>query len=262
MVQTEKSPLDVIARKLARRSDLTDEETAAILGLPHRIQRMDAGAYLVREGDEADRCCALLSGFAYRHRTTGQGSRQIMAIQMEGDLIDLQNSMLGCADHNVQMLTAVTVALIPHKAIAKLADDHPGIAHALWRDTLVDGAIAREWMMNIGRRDARQRVAHLLCEMAFRQDAAGIGDGPDYGWPMTQEQVGDALGLTAVHVNRTLQSLRADKLVSTGRSNMTVMAWDRLQRVGDFSSAYLHEPVRTDVSAQIARRGPPRMVAL
>jgi len=236
--------LEPIVRKLCRLSPLGDTDRAALRALPFQVRHLDAGAYLVREGDAVHHCCALLSGFAYRHRMTGTGTRQILAFQMKGDLLDLPNSMVDCADHGIQMLTAGHVASIPREAISHLADTHPAVARALWRDTLVDASIAREWMMNIGRRSARERVAHLLCEMACREEAAEISEGPIYHMPMTQEQLADATGLTAVHVNRTLQRLRADKLIKLGRADLTVLSRKRLESTADFTRGYLHDPMR------------------
>jgi CRP-like cAMP-binding protein len=149
--------------------------------------------------------------------------------------------MLELADHSVQALTRAEVAFIPRRAIVDLAAQRPSIGLALWKDTLIDASIFREWILNMGQRDARQRVAHLFCELAIRQEASGIKVGPDYEWPMTQEQLGDAMGLTSVHVNRTLQQMRADGLIAIKKSHVTILDWVNLQIAGDFSRAYLHE---------------------
>jgi CRP-like cAMP-binding protein len=234
--------LAFVAQKLATRFALSDDDCRALRELPHRAASMDPGSYLVREGDKCEQCCALLSGFAFRTKTTGFGSRQILAIQLRGDLVDLQNSMLEVADHSVQTLTRAEVAFIPRRAIVDLAAQRPAIGLALWKDTLIDASIFREWILNMGQRDARRRIAHLFCELAIRQEASGIRVGPDYEWPMTQEQLGDAMGLTSVHVNRTLQRMRADGLIAIKKSHVTILDWVKLQIVGDFSRAYLHEP--------------------
>lgn len=227
--------------KLTMRSQLGSAETEALLGLPYRLAIGDPGSYLVREGDKSDSCVLLLSGFVYRSKIAGSGSRQILSIHLRGDLVDLQNSLLGEADHSVQALTRTEVAYIPQQAILEVADAYPAVARALWRDTLVDGSIFREWILNVGQRDARQRISHLLCEMTLRQEEAGLCEGPSYEWPMTQEQIGDATGLTSVHVNRTLQGMRRDGLIETGSRSVTITDWPALQRAGDFSRAYLHQ---------------------
>jgi CRP-like cAMP-binding protein len=236
------SLLAPMVEKLARRSQLGLDETQALLGMPHRVAKIDPGAYLVREGDKADNCIVLLSGFAYRSKIAGSGARQILSIHLRGDLIDLQNSLLDQADHSVQALTGIDVAYIPHQAILDVAVGYPNIARALWHDTLVDGSVFREWILNVGQRDARQRISHLLCELALRQEEAGVCEGPHYEWPMTQEQIGDATGLTSVHVNRTVQRMRNDGLIATNARTLTITDWPNLQRAGDFSRAYLHQP--------------------
>lgn len=235
------SLLAPMVQKLAKRSQLGSVETEALLGLPYRLAKIDPGAYLVREGDKAENCIVLLSGFAYRSKVTGGGARQILSIHLRGDLVDLQNSILVQADHSVQALTGAEVAYIPHHAILDVATAYPAVAQALWRDTLVDSSVFREWILNVGQRDARQRIAHLLCELALRQEEAGLCEGPNYEWPMTQEQIGDATGLTSVHVNRTVQRMRIDGLISTSKQHVTIMDWPNLQRAGDFSRAYLHQ---------------------
>jgi CRP-like cAMP-binding protein len=226
--------------KLTRRCPLTADETDALLALPHRQETAKAGSYLLRQGDRIDRCSILLSGFACRHKFTGDGARQILGIHLQGDAIDLQNSMLGVIDDNIQALTAVEIASIPIQVLAELAMQYVNIARALWIDILVETSIYREWLVNLGRRDARQRLAHLLCELALRQEAIGVSAGPDYFLPLTQEQIGDAAGLTPVHVNRTLQRLRTEGLIELGRHSIRVLDWTGLQVAGDFSSLYLH----------------------
>lgn len=228
-------------RKLSTRSQLGSAETQALLGMPQRLAAADSGSYLVREGDISDDCALLLSGFVYRSKIAGSGARQILSIHVRGDLIDLQNSLLGEADHNVQALTQVQIAYIPQQAILRVAGAYPAVARALWRDTLVDGSIFREWILNVGQRNARQRISHLLCELTLRQEEAGLCEGPRYEWPMTQEQLGDATGLTSVHVNRTLQGLRKDGLIHMRNRSVTIVDWAGLQREGDFSRAYLHQ---------------------
>jgi CRP-like cAMP-binding protein len=186
-------------------------------------------------------CIVLLSGFAFRSKVAGSGARQILSIHLRGDLVDLHNSFLNEADHSVQALTAAAVAYLPHQAILDVAASYPAVAEALWRDTLVDASVFREWILNVGRRDARQRVAHLLCELALRQEAAGLCKGPDYEWPLTQEQIGDATGLTSVHVNRTVGRMRTEGLIRINGRSITITDWPNLQRAGDFSRAYLHQ---------------------
>lgn len=235
------SGLEPLVRKLGRWQQFDQAERDAILALPFTTQRAERHQYLVRDQDRPTHCRVLLSGFAMRHKIVSGGQRQIVSIHMKGELVDLQNSMLGCADHSVQMLTDGEVAKISIDAIRELAFDRPRIGEALWMDTLVDGSIFREWIANIGRRDARTRIAHLLCELSLRLKVTGLGDETDYELPLTQEQLADATGLTSVHVNRTIKLLEKDGLIErTNPRLIRVPHWRNLANAGDFSSAYLH----------------------
>ena len=229
-----------MVKKLRLWAHLGAQAIAAILALPCTIQQVAPGKYLAREGDRAKHCCLLLDGYAFRHKIVGDGSRAICSMHMRGDIVDLQNSLLGEADHSVQTLTHSLVASIPREAIVEIAVAHPKVGMAMWYDTLVDASIFREWIANVGRRDAATRVAHLLCEFGLRREVADIGDRHNYELPMSQEQLADATGLTAVHVNRTLKALEADDLIRRTVRSIAVVDWARLQQAGDFSSAYLH----------------------
>ena len=229
-----------MVRKLEQWHPFTDAERAALLELPHVLRPLKAHQYVVWDGDRPQHACLLLSGFAYRHKLAGNGSRQIMSIHMKGDLVDLQNSLLGVADHNVQMMTDGTLALIPVQAIVDLAFDMPGIGMAMWYETLVEGSIFREWILNVGRRDAFTAIAHLLCEFAVLAEAAEIGQSASYELPLTQEQLADAVGLTSVHVNRTLMRLEEEGHIRRSRRMIEIDDWQNLAKVADFQPRYLH----------------------
>jgi CRP-like cAMP-binding protein len=164
-------------------------------------------------------------------------------------MVDLQNSLLKVADHNVQALTPMTAAFIPRQAIVDLAFERASVGKALWMETLVEGSISREWIANVGRRDARARVAHLLCEFAMRLEAVGLGEQCKYRLPMTQEQIADTVGLTAVHVNRTLKSLDDEGLTARSKRSVVIADWQRLANAGDFNPTYLHLPASEIVPA-------------
>jgi len=229
-------------RKLETWTFLSQDDREALLALPFTVKTIEAHHFIVREGDKPTNSCVLLSGLAYRHKVVAGGARQILSIHMTGDMVDLQNSLLGIADHNVQALTRSQVALIPREAIKQIAFDRPAVGQALWCDTLVDGSIFREWIANVGRRDARTRIAHLLCEFALRLEAAGLGNHIQWELPMTQEQIADCTGLTPVHVNRMFKTLELDGLITRTRRTVTVTDWSALAEAGDFDSAYLHLP--------------------
>jgi CRP-like cAMP-binding protein len=242
--------------KLETWTTFDSDDRAALVALPHRVRSLGPSQYIVREGDRAENCCLLLSGFGFRSKIVGDGGRQIVAIHMKGDMVDLQNSVLGVADHNVQALTAIEIALIPREAILELVAERPRVAQAMWHDTLVDGSIHREWTANVGRRDSATRMAHLLCEFALRLEHAGLGEHCDYELPMTQEHLADCLGLTPVHVNRTLKALEAEGLITRTMRAVRVANWDKLAAAGDFNSTYLHvdlEGRSTDRTRPLAR---------
>jgi len=241
-MQTGLQTLVPLVRKLLLHAPLDQEDQAALLALPHAVRNLEAGQYVVREGDVPTHSCLVVSGFAIRHKIAGNGGRQIVNIHLSGDMVDLQNSLLTIADHNVQALSKMSAAFIPREAIVDLAFNRPAVGKALWLETLVEGSISREWITNVGRRDAQTRVAHLLCEFAYRLDAVGIGPECNYELPMTQEQLADAIGLTPVHVNRTLKALDAAGLTKRSRRSIVITDIQKLAEAGDFRSTYLHLP--------------------
>jgi CRP-like cAMP-binding protein len=230
-----------MVRKLAYWGEFDAADKDAILALPHRKKIFERNAFVARERETTTHSCLLVSGFAMRHKILGNGSRQILAIHMKGDLVDLQNSFLGVADHSVQVLTDAEVAMIPRDAVKEIAFARPRVGMAMWFDTLVDASVFREWIANVGRRDAHTRIAHLLCEFSLRLKVAGLGEATDYELPMTQEHIADCTGLTPVHVNRMLKLLESENLISRRSSrSVTIGDWNRLAGAGDFDSAYLH----------------------
>lgn len=233
--------LDPMVRKLSYWGELDPDDRLAVLDLPFRTKTLKRHGYIVREREKVDQSCVLLSGFAIRHKIVAGGARQILSVHMKGDLVDLQNSFLGTADHSVQVLTQSIAAFIPAAALKQLALERPRVGLALWLDSLVDGSIFREWLANVGRRDAHARIAHLLCEFSLRLKVAGVGEAIEYELPMTQEEIADCTGLTPVHVNRTLRVLEAEGLIERRSTrSVTIGDWKRLADAGDFDSTYLH----------------------
>jgi CRP-like cAMP-binding protein len=233
-------PLALLERKLSQHAIFLPADRAALLALPHTLRKLDHSTYLLREGDPPQYCAVLTAGFAYRQKLTGEGARQIVSLHIPGEALDLQSLYLDVADHNIQTLTRAEVAMVPRAAMRELIEARPAIAQAVFTEILIEGSIAREWTLNIGRRDAQTRIAHLLCEVAVRLDAQGLSGGQGYELPMTQEQLGDALGLTAVHVNRTLKALEAQGLIVRNRRHVVIPNWTPLRDVGDFAGRYLH----------------------
>lgn len=239
-IVNQQSDCAVLLRRWERHAPLTDEDRSAVLALPLTRKTFLRDAYLVREGEQALNCNLLLSGFAYRQKLVPSGARQIISIHIVGEFVDLQNALLNVADHNVQSLTRSEVAQVPRQALLQLMTERTRIARAVWRDTLIDASIFREWVVNVGRRDATTRIAHLLCELTLRLRSAGLHDGETYEFPFTQEQIADATGLTSVHTNRTLQTLRRQGLIKSTSGHLTVLDRPRLAAVADFNERYLH----------------------
>ena len=245
-------PLSGFLRDAMAQVPLDSDDRQSILDLPVKLRRLDAGSHLVREGSIPLHCGVLVDGFAFRHKTTGDGARQIMAVCIPGDAVDLQNIFLDVSDHAVQMLTKGTIADIPREALQNLVLTRPHIGRAVIQLTLVESSILREWVVNVGQRNARERIAHILCEFAVRLEVRGLNTSRSFELPITQEQLADATGLTPVHVNRVLKGLEADGLISRQRRYIEYSDWRALQDVGDFSRTYLHIPGEDELKGHVA----------
>jgi CRP-like cAMP-binding protein len=239
-VPSDQHPLDLLIRNLELRSPLAERDKQELRSLPLSVRNLEGGSYTIREGEEPRQIGVLVSGFAFRQKLTGHEARQIIALLLPGNPIDFQSLFLDQADHSVQMLTRGEVAFIPRAELQVLAKTNPAISHAILVKILVEASIYREWNLNVGRRDARARMAHLLCEIGTRLDAIGMAKDYGYHLPMTQEELADALGLTSVHVNRTLMALEAEGLIARERRKVSFPDWQRLCEVGDFHPRYLH----------------------
>jgi CRP-like cAMP-binding protein len=232
--------LEPLVRKLDGRGELSGADRDALMGLPFTARTVPPASYVVREGEPPRTCPVLLSGFAFRHKLVGDGGRQIVSLHMPGDALDFQALHLSQTDHNVQTLTQAELAMVPMAAIQALVAERPAVAKAVVLDMLIEASILREWVTNIGRRDARTRLAHLLCEFACRMDTRQLDGTGEYEVPMTQEQIGDALGLTSVHVNRSIKALEADGLIRRHKRTLVIPDIRALRDVADFSDLYLH----------------------
>jgi CRP-like cAMP-binding protein len=213
---------------------------AAVGQLPLDVRIFPAGADLVREGDRPAHCCLVVEGLAARYKLTGDGQRQIMSFHWAGDIPDLQTLHLRTMDHSLGAITRTTAAFISHDSIHRLIAGHPGIGSLLWRDTLIDSAIFREWLTGVGRRSAYSRIAHLICELYLRAKAVGLTTDHSMELPITQAELGDALGLSSVHVNRVLQELRGEGLIVSRGRMLVITDWPGLEAAGDFDPTYLH----------------------
>jgi CRP-like cAMP-binding protein len=234
--------LEPLAARLAGRSPLDPGDRQAIVSLPHSVKFFRTGTYFIRQGQQPSHCWFLIQGSACRHKIVVNGGRQIVGLHLTGSLVDFQASLLRVADENVQALTSVQAAAVPLGAVASLIEQRPAVLRALFEDAVAEASIFREWIANVGRRDSRARLAHLLCELAVRQQAAGLSPTCLYQMPMTQEQIADVVGLTPVHVNRTLRVLESEGLIRRVRRQIEILDWNALQQAGDFQPSYLHLP--------------------
>ena len=195
---------------------------------------------LIREGDSPRSVYLILEGWACRYKTLPDGRRQIVAFLIPGDIFDLNIYILKEMDHSVAAITALKVVEIGRDEVENVLRDHPRVTQALWWDGLVEASIQREWTLNVGQRTALERVSHLLCEMFLRLQVVGMTDGNSCDFPLTQVDLADATGLTAVHVNRTLQELRKQGLIELQSRSLTIPDMNALQDAGLFNRNYLH----------------------
>jgi CRP-like cAMP-binding protein len=235
-----RSDQNPLFRRLSVSTLLSGEESQAISALPVNVRTYKPGQDLAREGDRPTQSCLILEGFACRSKALDDGRRQIFSFHISGDIPDLQSLYMDYMDHDLVTLTSIRVAFIPHASLRELMLNHPRVIGALWRETLIDAAIFREWMVGMGQRSGIARIAHLLCEMMVRLKAIGLMDGMSVRLPITQEQIGDAIGLSPVHVSRVFKEIRLKGLIRTEGRTLIVTDWAGLIEIGEFDPAYLH----------------------
>lgn len=231
------NPFQLFFEKLASRSVLGENERQVILALPGHPVQVQCNRDFVRLGERVDHACLVVDGLIGRFGQTSEGHRQITAVHISGDMADLHSVVAPDSGSALQALAVTTMIRVPHSALREAARQYPAIAEAFWRECVVDAAVLAEWIVNVGRRDARARAAHLLCEMACRYEAAE----PDFrfGFPATQTHLADMLALTPVHVNRTLKGLRQDNLVDVHNRIVRILDWRGMIDVGEFDPSYL-----------------------
>jgi CRP-like cAMP-binding protein len=240
--------------RLTARSVLSAEEQQAILDLPGHTGQVEANRDFVDLNEVTEYACLVVSGIAARFGQNAEGGRQITALHIPGDMADLHSVVQPAAGSALQAVSAGTIMRIPHWSIRAAAARHPALAEALWRDCMVDAAILSQWVVNVGRRDAKSRIAHLLCEVAWRFRVEPNVAESFFSFPLTQAQLGDATGLTCVHVNRVLKSLRQDGLVKVGNRMAHIFDWNGLAQVGDFDPTYLQTQIRPEERLRIVQR--------
>ena len=234
--------------KLNGLAELTAADTMALENATGRPRRYVARQDLIREGDEPGPMFVMLDGWACRYKILPSGARQIMAFLMPGDACDLHIKLLAEMDHSIQALTTAMVATVTRAEMQALMDGHPNVASAMYSAQLVDEGIMRAWIVSMGRRSSTERVAHLMCELYLRARNIGLtGDG-EFALPLSQLVLADALGMTAVHINRVLKELRLAGAMSLNRGSLTILDPGKLVKIAGFDENYLHRRLRTSVA--------------
>jgi CRP-like cAMP-binding protein len=235
--------LNRLVVKLRAVLDLSANDIAALDAVCRDAREFGPRRNIIREGDRPDHVHLIVDGWAARYKLLPDGARQITAFLLPGDLCDVHVTILGEMDHSISTVGRATVAFIRRSEMEALAA-RPTIARAFWWSTLVDEAVLRAWIVNVGRRDAFEAIGHLMCELYVRMRNVGLTTEHRFDLPLTQEDLADALGLTPVHVNRVLQSMRADGLISLRRSALEILDYRRLEDAAGFNPNYLHlEPL-------------------
>ena len=226
--------------KLRVRDEVSGEQEEVLRAAISEIAQFRAGKTIVRSGETLTHSALLVEGLVGRYKDLSEGQRQIMEIHVPGDFLDLHGFLLKKLDHDVGALTPARIAWVPHAALSLITEQQPHLTRLLWLSTLMDASIQRERILSVGRRSARARIAHLICELYLRCEAVGLAAGMSYALPLTQVDLADATGLTSVHVNRMLRELREEGLVTFRGGRVTIHDWERLQTTADFDPIYLH----------------------
>ena len=230
-----------VVRRLSAFRELSESAVTALeKAVGERIVRAGAGQDLVSEGEQLDRIRIVLAGWLSRYKTLEDGRRQIVNFVLPGETCDAHAYLLPRIDHSIGTLTPVIYTEIERERFEELVESDRGLAEAIWCETLSNSSIQREWALNIGRRIALERVAHLLCEIVERLRPVGLLEGKSCAFPITQMDLADATGLSVVHLNRTLQELRASGLIVLRERMLTISDLDLLKNVGLFDASYLH----------------------
>lgn len=231
---------DALIRKLQCFEPVRDDDVAWLRDASSSPRKVKANTDLIHEGDEPENVFLIMEGLACRYKSTWEGGRQIFAYLVPGDFCDLHVALLDEMDHSIATLSACSVVTIPKRKVLELTETRPALTRAFWWCSLVDEAVLREWIVNVGSRPAEQRIAHLFCELHARLKAVGLTSDGSFVLPITQTELGDTVGLTAVHANRSLRALREAGLVTFRDDIVQMNDMARLQAFAGFNPNYLH----------------------
>jgi CRP-like cAMP-binding protein len=231
---------DPLIRKLERFTALSNDDKAAIRHATRNTRDIRQDRDIISEDDRPSHVHLMIEGWAARYKVMPDGSRQITAYLIPGDFCDLHVTILRRMDHGIVALTPAKVAFVDHEEMKALTHERPELTRALWWATLVDEGVLRAWIVNIGRRDAYEGVAHLMCELHLRMKNVGLVEDGTFHMPVTQEELADTLGITAVHVNRVLQRLRSEGLIELSGRVLKILDVNALIEASGFDAGYLH----------------------
>jgi CRP-like cAMP-binding protein len=226
--------------KLRKRDDISAEEEQAIRALVADVQDVAADQVFIRQDKPLDVSTLLIEGIVCRYKDLKDGRRQIAQLHVAGDFVDLHSFTLKRLDHNLLSLTKCRIALVPHERLRDLTERFPHLTRVYWLMSNIDAAMSREWELSLGRRDAAAKVAHLFCEMYIRLGVVGLCEGSTCPFPLIQTEIAECVGLTPVHVNRTLQELRRQGLVELRSKRLVIPDFQRLKEVAEFNPNYLY----------------------
>jgi CRP-like cAMP-binding protein len=229
-------PLEMMIRKLRQHSELPNENIEALRSIIAPSRNLPEDSSIFREGDLSTRCCVILSGFAYRSKVSEDGKRQILSFHVAGDMPDLHGLPLKRMDYDLMTLSEAQLGFIDHEALEQILDGRPALARALWRESLIDAALFRQWIVNLGARSAPGRLAYLIAELRQRLGAMGLVVNEQFEFPITQSKLADALGVSAVHVNRVLQSFRTQGILDVRRRIVTLGDFEKILQLGGLDS--------------------------
>ena len=227
-------------KKLRARDDISAEEEEAVRGLVKEVIEVNQDRTVVRHGEALQHSLLLLSGWLGRAKDLPTGQRQLAELHVAGDFADLHGYTLKRLDHDVISLSPCRIAIVPHQRLTEITERFPHLARVFWLMTNIDASIQREWTLSLGQRAAISRMAQLFCELNARLEIVGLSTGNCYDLPLTQVELGECLGLTSVHVNRTLQELRRRELVEFQGGRLVIRDLEALKAVGHFDPAYLY----------------------
>jgi CRP-like cAMP-binding protein len=222
------------------RSSLSADDLQMLENAVSGTREVPARTTLARRGEPVHVSTFLVNGYAVRYMDDRDGRRQLVAVHVPGDFIDLHGFPMRVLDHDIVTLGPATLATVEHDRLGAIIQSRPRLTRMLWFSTLLDAAMHREWIFRLGRLNAEGRVAHLFCEIAARLALVGLGDGGRFPLPFTQADVGEACGITGVHANRVLRRLREDGLLSFAQSEVAVLDPAGLGRIAEFDPAYLY----------------------